>query len=233
MRSRLSLYAAGTVLAACSLVLSGCNGDEDSAGAPASTASSAESGKDGGNASDGKGDSSGGKENADDGGSSGSTAGQGEGGSNHLPDAPACTDKNSTVTVVASNGTGKAHIKLVNNGDKPCSVVGTPSVELLSAKDKTLNPDAVEAQNQETHLIQVDGSGFAIAELDYEGGTVSEGGSQDGITCGYEAVSAVVSLEAQQWTAEVRTNESGGIADSVPGGMIVCDPKSTVGPFHD
>ncbi|MEV6314745.1 DUF4232 domain-containing protein [Streptomyces sp. NPDC051776] len=207
----------------------GLHADEDSAGAPASSATSAEDGKDGGNSSNGTGGTSG---DGEDNGTSGSGQ-DGEGESLHKPDAPACTDKNTTVTIAASNGTGKAHVNLVNNGGSACSIVGIPSVELLSADGETLNPDAAEDENQHVLLVEVDAGGTATAELTYEGGTVSEGGSQDGITCGNEAVSAVVSLEDKQWKAEVRTNESGGIENSVPGGMIVCDSKSTVGPFHE
>ncbi|MEU6079556.1 DUF4232 domain-containing protein [Streptomyces sp. NPDC047108] len=209
MRSRLPLCAAGTVLAACSLVLTGCTTDEGTA----ASVSSRQAEQDGGS-----------KENGYAGGNS---------GSNHGADAPPCTDENSTVTVVASNGTGKADVKLVNDGDTPCSVVGAPTVELQSVKRKTLNTKAAESRDQETHVIQVDGSGVAVAELTYEGGTVSEGGSRNGISCGSEAVRALVSWKDQRWEAEIRTNESGGSENSVPGAMIVCDPASTVGPFHD
>ena len=65
-----------------------------------------------------------------------------------------------------------------------------------------------------------------MADLTYESGPVSEGGSQDGISCGKEAASGEVSNKDATWQAEIRSNEPGD-ADPVPGArMIVCGPKT-------
>ena len=227
MRSQLRLYAAGTVLAACSLVLTGCGPDDDSgAGAPASSAASSSEPGEGSEDGDGT-------QNENGGGEPGSGGDQADGGTgNHEPDAPACTEKNTSITIRTAKGSGSAQIQLVNNGSRDCTVHDAPNVELRSSDDEILNPEPGIDENKESLLVTVRPAGVAVADLTYESGPVSEGGSQDGISCGKEAASGEVSNKDATWQAEIRSNEPGD-ADPVPGGMIVCGPKTEVGPFHE
>jgi uncharacterized protein DUF4232 len=229
MRKRLRFYAASTtVLAACSLVLTGCGPKDDSgAGTPAaSTSSKAGPGSGAGGSTDGAGKGDQGTGTAGNGGSTGG------GNGNHKPDAPACTEKNTAITIRTSVGSGDGEIQLLNNSGRPCSIVDAPNVVLKSADGEVLNTEPEIDESQEALPLTVDAGGnVATADLTYESGPVSEGGSQDGITCGEAAESAEVSNQDATWQAEIRANKAGD-ADAVKDGLIVCGPKTTVGPFH-
>jgi hypothetical protein len=218
MRSRIGLFAATTVLTACGLLLTGCGPEEDSsADSPSSSAGSSqgESGK-----SDGKEKESAGGSNE------GSTSGPSD-GSNQKPDAPACTEEDTTVTLKGVSGSGKATIEMVNDTGTVCSVYGAPNL-VLKAEDETdlISPPAVD-KSKKPAVVTLDSKGsVATANLKYESAPPSEGGSQDGITCGDEAASAVVATDDSSWQTEIKVTGSG---DS---GMIVCGKKATITPFR-
>ncbi|QPP07815.1 DUF4232 domain-containing protein [Streptomyces bathyalis] len=216
-----------TVLAAC-LVITGC-GPEDKSGAPATPTSSTSSPDDPSKGAGGKGKDN---QGAGEGGSAGGEAGDG-GTGNHKPDPKACTSKNSSITIRTSVGSGKGAIQLINNSGKECSVYGAPNLVLKSSGGVVLNDDPRTDETKEAPLVAVPPNGGLVsADLSYESGPVSEGGSQDGITCGDAAASAEVSNQDATWQAEIRANEPGN-ADPVEDGMIVCGPKTTVGPFQE
>ncbi|OEU90158.1 DUF4232 domain-containing protein [Streptomyces abyssalis] len=237
MRNRLRLAAATTtVLAACSLVITGCGPKDDSgAGAPASSTSSTAS--PGGGAGESAGGAGGDGETegrsagaSGNGGTGGGEAGDG-GLGNHKPDAPACTEKNTAVTIRTAVGSGTGEIQVFNNSGRSCSVYGAPNLILKSSDGEILNPEPATDGNQEAPLVTVDSGSVATADLTYESGPVSEGGSQDGITCGKSAETAEVSNQDATWNAKIRANEAGD-ADAAEAGLIVCGPKTTVGPFQ-
>lgn len=229
MRNRLRLHAISTtVLAACCLVITGC-GPEDDSGAPATSTSSTSSPDD---PSDGDGGEDKGNQGSSEGGSASGEAGDG-GIGNHKPDPKPCTQKNSSITIRTSVGSGKGQIQLINNSGKECSVYGAPNLVLKSSGGVVLNEDPRTDETKEAPLVGVPANGGLVtADLTYESGPVSKGGSQDGISCGDPAASAEVSNQDATWQAEIRANEAGN-ADPVEDGMIVCGPKTTVGPFQE
>ena len=222
MRSRIGLFAATTVLTACGLLLTGCGPEEDSgADSPSSSAGSSqgESGK-----SDGKEKESAGGSNE---GSDGETTSGPSDGSNQKPDAPACTEEDTTVTLKTVSGSGKATIEMVNDTGTLCSVYGAPKVVLLNDDDEHLISPPTVDKKKKPSAVTLDSKGsVASAELTYESAPASEGGSQDGITCGEEATAADVIYGDVTWGAEIKMIESGEY------GMIICGKKATITPFH-
>ena len=155
MRSQLRLYAAGTVLAACSLVLTG-PAARTTTPAPGHrrpppprprnrgrvprtvtarrTRTAGASRAPGGTQADG-------------------------GTGNHEPDAPACTEKNTSITIRTAKGSGSAQIQLVNNSSRDCTVHDAPNVELRSSDDEILNPEPGIDENKESLLVTVKPAG--------------------------------------------------------------------------
>ncbi|WP_432947577.1 DUF4232 domain-containing protein [Kribbella sp. CA-253562] len=157
----------------------------------------------------------------------------------HQPDPPACSPDNSAVDVVVpptSDEVYIAEVTLTATSTEGCSIHGFPKVDLYSKDGKLLNPQQ-HHEDENAPLLHVDQNKTATATLEYGGGFISEGGTQPGVTCGPEAVRATVTAtgvgnSTKPWQTTILLRGASR-SDTKPGGVIVCDPDSTVSSWTD